>query len=244
MLTNGRMWRLLFQSEKLPGGGSQFCEVDLTAAPDVAVGELNRYLSRDRIARGQAQRSAERTLRYQTREMVSRQAVLDGWRRVVLGPGAGLLELVATAAEQRTGFRPETSLVRQVLRENRADLLPPAPDRGDLTGTGGGVPRSSPTSFTLLSETRRVSSWTDMLVEVCLAMYRRHSEDFERILEISGRKLPYFSRSKEDVFMPKAVGDTGIYASCYGTGALLERRSRHVVELFGYSAESLVVLIS
>ena len=72
-------------------------------------------------------------------------------------------------------------------------------------------------------------------------MSQRHPEDFERILEVRGRKVPYFSRSREDVHQPKAVGDTGIYASCQGKGALLEMRARRVVELFDYPADSLVV---
>ena len=75
-------------------------------------------------------------------------------------------------------------------------------------------------------------------------MRERHPEDFERILEVRGRKLPYFSKLKEDVYLPKAVGDTGIYASCQGTGALMEKQARRVVELFGYPADSLAVQAS
>ena len=72
-------------------------------------------------------------------------------------------------------------------------------------------------------------------------MHRRHTEDFERILEIRGRKNPYFSRSAEDLYVPKPVGDTGLYASCQRGGSLLEQRAGRVVELFGYKAESLTI---
>ena len=119
VLTNGRRWLLLFQSADLPGGGGRFCELDLTLDPDVAATELNRYLSRDRVASGQAARSAERALRDRTRETANRQAVLNGWRRVVPGLDSGLLELVATAAEQRTGYRPDIAAVRRVLRDEQ-----------------------------------------------------------------------------------------------------------------------------
>ena len=73
-----------------------------------AAEELNRYLSRDRVASGQAARSAERTLGDWTRDAATRQAVLDGWRQVVLGLQDGLLELVATAAEQRAATGPKS----------------------------------------------------------------------------------------------------------------------------------------
>ena len=241
VLTNGRRWLLLFQAPDYQGNGHRFCEVDLAGDPVAAAEELNRYLSRDRVASGQAARSAERTLRDQTRETVTRQAVLDGWRQVVLGLQDGLVELIATAAEHRTGYRPEVRQVRRVLTESRAELLPLSEGQAGPTNAGGGSSRRRPASFTFLSETQSVSSWPDLLVQVCLLMRQRHPEDFEKVLEIRGRMNPYFSRSAEDLYVPKPVGDTGIYASCQGAGSLLEQRARRVVELFGYPTDTLAV---
>lgn len=240
-LTNGRRWILLFQAPDYQGAGHRFCEVDLAGDPVAATEELNRYLSRDRVASGQAARSAERTLRDQTRDTVTRQAVLDGWRQVVLGLQDGLVELIATAAEHRTGYRPEVRQVRRVLTESRFELLPLAEGQAGPASAGGGSTRRRPASFTFLSETRPVSSWPDLLVQVCLLMQERHPEDFQRILDIQGRKLPYFSRSAENLYTPKPVGDSGIYASCQGAGALLEQRAARVVEFFGYPADSIAV---
>ena len=223
------------------GNGHRFCEVDLAGDPVAAAEELNRYLSRDRVASGQAARSAERTLRDRTRDTVTRQAVLDGWRQVVLGLQDGLVELIATAAEQRTGYRPEVRQVRRVLTESRSELLPLAEGQAGPASAGGGSSRRRPASFTFLSETQSVSSWPDLLVQVCLLMRQRHPEDFEKVLEIRGRERPYFSRSAEDLYVPKPVGDTGIYASCQGAGSLIEQRARRVVERFGYPADSLAV---
>ena len=169
-ITNGRRWLLLFQAPDLQGSGHRFCQVDLAGDPVAAAEELNRYLSRDRIVSGQAARSAERTLRDQSRETVTRQAVLDGWRQVVLGLQDGLLELVATAAEQRTGYRPDIRQVRRVLADSRAELLTPPKDQGSPASTVGGNLRRRPASFTFLSETWPVSSWPDLLVQVCLVM--------------------------------------------------------------------------
>ena len=241
VLTNGRRWLLLFQAPDYLGTGHRFCEVDLAENPAATAEDLNRYLSRDRIGSGQAARSAERVLRDQTSEAASRQAVLDGWRQVVLGLRDGLLDLVATAAEQRTGYRPEIRQVRRVLTDGMAELLPLAEDQGGPTSADGGNLRRRPASFTLLSETRPVSSWPDLLVQVCLVMRQRHPGDFVKVLEIRGRKNPYFSRSAEDLYAPKAVGDSGIYASCQGAGSLLEQRAGRVVEFFGYPADSIDV---
>ena len=106
---------------------------------------------------------------------------------MVVGLDEGLIELVATAAEQRAGHRPDNRLVRRVLAENRAALLAPGTEDAAGSGPGGGL-RSTPSSFTLDSETRNVTSWSGLLVGVCLMMRDSHPGDFERILEIRGRQ--------------------------------------------------------
>ena len=239
-LTNGLRWLLLLSP---PEGGRmerRFCEIDLRGDPEAAAADINRYLARDRVSNGQAARSAERTLRDSNREVVDRRAVIQGWRQVVGGLDEGLVDLVATAAEQRAGHRPDNRLVRRVLAENRAALLAPGTEDAAGSSPGGGL-RSTPASFTLDSETRSVTSWSGLLVAVCLMMHDSHPGDFERILEIWGRKLPYFSRAAGELTLPRPIGDTGIFASCHGTGALIAGRARRVVEHFGHPAGSLVI---
>ena len=239
-LTNGLRWLLFLWS---PEGGRierRFCEIDLRGDPEAAAANINRYLPRDRVSNGQAARSAERALRDSNREVVDRRAVIQGWRQVVVGFDEGLMELVAIAAEQRTGHRPGNRLVRRVLAENRAALLAAGTEDATGSGPGRGL-RSTPVSFTLDSETRDVTSWSGLLVGVCLMMRDSHPGDFERILEIRGRKLPYFSRAAGELNLPRPIGDTGIFASCHGTGALISGRARRVVEHFGHPAGSLVI---
>ena len=122
-LTNGLRWLLFLWS---PEGGRmerRFCEIDLRGDPEAAAADINRYLTKDRVSNGQAARSAERALRDSNQNAVDRRAVIQGWRQVVVGLDEGLIELVATAAEQRAGYRPDNRLVRRVLAENRAALL-------------------------------------------------------------------------------------------------------------------------
>ena len=172
-LTNGLRWLLFLWS---PEGGRmerRFCEIDLRGDPEAAAADINRYLTKDRVSNGQAARSAERALRDSNRELVDRRAVIQGWLQVVVGLDDGLIELVATAAEQRAGHRPDNRLVRRVLAENRAALLAPGTEAAAGSGPGGGL-RSTPASFTLDSETRNATSWSGLLVEVCLMMRDSH----------------------------------------------------------------------
>ena len=238
ILTDGLRWLLFLHATGEGQRDSSFCEIDLAGNPGAAAEDVNRYLARDRVASGQAVRSAERLLRDRNRDESNRQAIMEGWREVVGGMDDGLLALVATAAEQRTGLRPDNRLVRRVLGDNRAELLASGTDRAAVSTAHS---RTRPASFSLGPEARNVSSWVGLLVEVCLMMREFHPGDFGRILELRGRRNPHFSRVSEELQAPRPIGDTGIFASCQGGGEVLAARARHVVEFFGHPPESLVI---
>ena len=238
ILTDGLRWRLFLHTAGEDQRDSSFCEIDLAGDLDATAEDINRYLARDRVASGQAVRSAERLLQERNRDESSRQAIMEGWRQVVVGMDDGLLGLVATAAEQRTGLRPDNRLVRRVLSDSRSELLASGTESVAVDTPNS---RTRPASFSLGAETRNVSSWTGLLVEVCLMMRELHSEDFGRILEIRGRTNPHFSRVADELQVSRPIGDTGIFASCQGSGAVLAARARRVAEFFGHPPESLVI---
>ena len=238
ILTDGLRWRLFLHTAGENRRDSSFCEMDLAGNPEAAAEDVDRYLAREKVVSGQAVRSAERLLRDRSRDETSRQAIMEGWRQVVAGMDDGLLSLVAIAAEQKTGLRPDNSLVRRVLSDSRAELLASGANR-----TASAVPhsRTRPSAFTMGTETRSVSSWGGLLVEVCLMMRDFHPGEFGRIVEIRGRTNPYFSRVADELREPRPIGDTGLFASCQGSGGLLASRARQVAEFFGHAPESLVI---
>lgn len=242
VLTNGRRWLLHFWSAESQSKDNRFCEIDFGEDQDTVTNNINRYLAKDRVNSGQAARSAERSLNDRSRDEVTRRAILEGWRQVVRGLDEGLVELVAVACEQKTGDRPENRFIRRVLMEHRSELLPAGEDGiSSSVAPGEGSSRRRPASFTFEYESHPVASWPELLVGVCEIMRDRHLEDFERILEVRGRSLPYFSKAQDEVHLPKEIGDSGVYASCQGAGVLIEGRAKRVIELFGHSADSLTV---
>ena len=239
VLTNGFDWMLFLWSPDRVSQESLFCHVDIRQDPENAAEELNKYLAKDKVSNGQAVRSAERSLRERNQDETMRTAIVEGWQQVVAGLDEGLVELIATAAEVKTGMRPENRIVRRTLVEYRSELLASAATASSFSGSSGG--RSRPAAFSFDSETIEVRSWPELLIKVCEIMHERHPHIFERILEIRGRSIPYFSRKQDEVHLPRQIGDTGIYASCQGAGDLIERRTRRVVLLFDYPDDSLII---
>ena len=239
VLTNGLAWMIFLWSGEADRQDSKFCEVDIRQDPENAVEELNRYLAKDKVSNGQAVRSAERALRERNQGEATRNAIIEGWQQVVAGLDEGLVELIATAAEVKTGFRPENRLIRKTLVDERAELLASAAEGNSSAFSGGS--RSRPAFFTFESERTEVRSWPELLIGVCEMIRGRHPQEFEKILEVRGRSIPYFSLREDEVHLPRQIGDTGIYASCQGAGELIERRARRVLSLFGYPDSSLVI---
>ena len=238
VLTNGLSWMLFLSSPDTERLQNLFCEVDLREDSETAAEELNKYLAKDKVTNGQSVRTAERALRERNRDEAMRSAIVEGWHQVVAGLDEGLVELIATAAEVKTGVRPENRMIRRILVEQRAELLANAAESQPAGGSGI---RSRPASFTFDSQRSEVRSWPELLTGLCEAVRERRPQDFEKILEIRGRSIPYFSRNPEEVHLPREIGETGIFASCQGAGDLIERRARRVVALFGYPEDALVI---
>ena len=168
VLTDGLGWSLFLHTAGEDQRACGFCEMDLAGNPGTAAEGSSRYLTRDRVANGEAFRLAERVLRERNLDEWSRRAIIEGWREecFVLGRPAG----------------------------------------GGLPDDAGAPPG-----------------------------------DFERILELRGRRNPYFSRVAGELQTPRAIGDTGIFAFCQGGGAQLAVRARRVVDFFGHPPEPLVI---
>lgn len=241
VLTDGLRWLLFLGVPDSRRSENRFCELDIQQDAENFAEELNKYVAKDKVGNGQAVRSAERALRDRNQDEVSRVAIIEGWRQVVKGLDEGLVAIIATAAEQKIGAKPDHRFIRQVLNESRNELLASAVE-SDVAATGGGG-RTRPSSFTFDGETRNVRSWPELLVEVCSAVHQRHPEDFDRVMAIGGRKNPYFSRIEGEVNHARMIGDTGIYASCQGSGDIISRRAERVVQEFGYSPSLLTIEI-
>ena len=79
---------------------------------------------------------------------------------------------------------------------------------------------------------------------ICFASRRQgFAPLFDRVMAIGGRKNPYFSRIEGEVNHARMIGDTGIYASCQGSGDIISRRAERVVQEFGYSPSLLTIEI-
>ena len=98
-------------------------------------------------------------------------------------------------------------------------------------------------SFILLGTTHYPRYWKDLLVTVAEEMYRRHAAEFDRCLSLRGPRMSYFSKNASELRQPAHIPGSKYYAETYLNANSIVRRSRELIELFGYTANDLIVSV-
>ena len=242
-LTNGRQWRLYLPPLQTRRRGHepdmrQFLVFNVTHAPEVVEENFRQFLAHDKMLTSSSVRKVVREASSRYNESQSHTAVMNGlaaaWNKLANDKGF-LAKFVESLAKDRD-IDPSEEQIQQFIRENE-DLVQPV--------TKSSKPKPSrPTSFTLqldgeapIAKQVKPRQWNVLLQDVCLMMFERHPDDFERkVLEFPES----FSNSAGILGWEGQVGDTGIYFRKGGSGYVREICPK-IVSQFGYSPEALIV---
>ncbi len=98
-----------------------------------------------------------------------------------------------------------------------------------------------PKSFTFLGQPIEVKKWKDVLTNVCNILAKARENDFEKVLELKGRKRLYFSKNPDDLKEPKQVIGTDIYVETNFNASNLYSIILKVLKAFGYSEKDISI---
>lgn len=96
-----------------------------------------------------------------------------------------------------------------------------------------------PKYFIFNGEKFEIKFWKDMIPKVCSIMASRHGDELEKILELKGKKNPYFSKNKDDLTSAELIDGTDIYAETFFSKNGFLRQSRKVIALFDYPEDNI-----
>lgn len=111
------------------------------------------------------------------------------------------------------------------------------PVRKGYTGT-------SPSALYFKGTKYEVHTWKSLLMRMLDIMYRLHSSNFQRVLNLRGEKRPYFSRNKGELRAPQQISETNIFIETNLSANLIVKICHRALGLFGYSKEDLKIDIS
>lgn len=136
VLTNGFTWWLYLPLSEGSWEQRRFYGLDLKEQdPNDVAARFEDFLSKERVASGEAINSAEHIYRSQRTKVVLRDSIPKAWNKILTDPDDLLVDLLIETTERLCGFRPDVPDIEEFLRtaftESSATLSfpPPSPRR-------------------------------------------------------------------------------------------------------------------
>ena len=95
--------------------------------------------------------------------------------------------------------------------------------------------------FEFKGEIYEAKSWKELLIKLCNILYSKHTNDFEKLFEIKGKKRIYFTHDKSQLIEPMQIPDTDIYVETNHSAMMITWICCKILSKFGYSDKDLKV---
>jgi predicted type IV restriction endonuclease len=267
-LTNGPTWWLYLPLSEGSWEHRRFYTLDLMEQDS---GEVARrfieFLSKGRVVSGEAATSAEQVYGSTKRRATVLEALPRAWEKLLSDPNDDFVALLMETTERICGLRPEVVDVEAFLKKLRTSRVTPEPFARQSVTSGPARTESRasaraprPTarpagtgsvdqdftarkveSYTLFGRASTVKTMREVLLGVASEMYKRHRNDFDKILDLRGTRMIYFSKNRDELKEPKQVGNSPYYAETKLNANSLVRRCHELLGLFGYAETDLQI---
>jgi len=256
VLTNGVSWWFYLPLNEGSWEQRKFYTIDiLQQESDDIIKKFQDFLDRDNVETGAAVQKAEQIYHNQQKRQIARRSLPKAWNKLIEEPDGLLIELLAETAERLSGYKTDLEEVAEFMKKYRSHLVIPEemPRRGipsrkssknvkirsksssdDYTG-------KNVVGFSFRERKYTVSSWRDFLILLCEVLSQKHSSEFSRVLELQGRKRPYFSRNPNELREPARIGNTGIFTETNLSANGKVKRAYEVLSLFNYKSADLTI---
>ena len=253
-LTTGEEWWLYLPREGGEPQKRRFSILDLKEdSIELLAEDFDRFLGQANLASGQSHKQALRVLKANLEADRLKTEMPKIWSRMLKDPDNELVDLISRRVYDKLSVRPSHEQVVAVLIDEPVPIvaLPTSEQSGRQVGSGGTykqLPSSSankPTMVVLWGSQHSVESYADVLRTVAEELYRRHSGEFDRLLELKGRIHPYVARNPQALLNPKRiyeVASAGYFIDMNLNAANVLRRAERFLECFGYPRTELQVL--
>ena len=255
VLTTGLEWWLYLPRESGRPSERRFAVLKIADDPvEQLLEDFNAFLSKETLVNGQAERRAKAVRKAGLEAAQLNKEIPTIWKRMLAEPDDELVELLSKRIYEKVSLRPTKPQVVAALQGSPIPSAgiptdppeaPPTPPREEQPGKRR-KPRPSvkPTGMMLWGKRYEVTSSRAVLLVVVDALHERHRDEFHRILEVRGHKLPTAARDPSTLGTTeyREVKSSGIYISVAMDAAGAVRRARYYLKHFGHDDTDLEVL--
>lgn len=211
------------------------------------------FLSKENVIYGKSIKNAENIYKSRQKMNLIENTLPRAWDKLVKESDESLIELLAETTEKLSGHKPDSDTVEVFLHSyvekiEKIGYEPTRPTVFTHPKTPVGSPQRAESytgkyivSFTLKGTVYKVSSWKDMLMEICNIMLNTHRNSFEQVEKLVGRKRPYFTKTPGELRSPERVNGSDIYVEVNLSAKRIVKLSKDILALFGYETDDLSI---
>lgn len=264
ILTNGIIWWFYLPLHEGSWEQRRFYTIDLQSqAPNDIIEKLTAFLSRQDVVDGKAVKNAENIYNSRQKGEIIRQTLLKAWRKLLSESDDLLAEVVAESVEKLCGYKPESELVIEFLKEISGETsLPVTPkplrqkvaevtavaasdlvtkdktNDNDKAYVINSIIDSKPVSFEFDGQTHEVNSWINLLKTFVRLIAEKHHNELEKLTSLAGRQRPYFTTDSNLLRQASRVPNTSLYFETHFSANGIIRLIGQVLRTMGYPTEA------
>jgi len=107
--------------------------------------------------------------------------------------------------------------------------------------SSAGYTGKSVTGFTLSNTRHKAEHWIDVLLQITKLMYNQDISNFNKVLQLRGRKRPYYTENKDELRVPQKIEGSEIFMETNLSSNQIVNVCKKIIALFGYSEEEFTV---
>lgn len=255
LLTNGITWWFYLPLHEGSWEQRKFYTIDILqqVTQDIASKFID-FLHKDNINSGKAIQNAEAIYKGQQKLNVLKATLPKAWNKLIEEADELLIDLINDTTEKLCGYKAASEMVEQFLSKHKSRLI-----ISDVLGTRilplrqkgqkgissapvsiiGNYTGKSISSFYFKGSKYEVRSWKDLLIKLCEIVNLTQENEFNKVLDLAGRKRPYFSRNENELRAPLKINNTDIFVETNLSANNIVKICLDMLAIFGYSSRDL-----
>lgn len=252
VLTNGISWWFYLPLGEGSWEQRKFYTIEIydQDSEDIA-SKFEDFLSKENVISDKALANAQNLYKSKQKQYLIKETLPKAWEKIMTEPDELLVELLAEITEKLCGYKPDNEIVEKFLTKVSQEAV--TQPKREISPSGqlpsGKISRrpwgrysgKSIVAFNFKGVRYPVRSWKEMLIRIINLMLSAHREQFDKVLNLVGRKRPYFTRNPNELRSPERVNNTNIYIETNLSANSIVKLSKSVISLFGYKEENLSI---
>lgn len=272
VLTNGVTWWFYLTSSNGSWQQKWFYSADFfKQEPDTFVPQLVDLLTMNRVAKGQALKTAK-DLFHDKKQKMAADFLPKAWNQIISQSNKIFIELLSLQTEKLCGYKvdiksietflgkhvdewlitdipstvaapPSTSLESEIVdsKDKSASTTPEDIGNNEKERNPESYAEKSIKSFSFIGHSHIVRAWEEVLPILCEYLASTHEKDFEKVLWISDNQKPYFSRYSDQLRIPEKIKETDIFVETRIKPDEVAKTANKLIAAFGYSQDDLSI---